>query len=107
MISRVLAAIALWAGPGSVAVSIGLLILNARYFDHGPGVPSAGREEAWTALWLAVLLLVSGHALSLVANLGWLIVRLRRRTTIGAIAWIRLGYHALVPVPLLLYVFGR
>jgi len=73
----------LWAGPLGVALSMLVLLASAPYFRSGPGVPTAGDERAWTAMWGAAGLTGLGCCVGFVANLAWLAItaRTRRRPT--------------------------
>ncbi len=52
------------AGPLSLTAALLVLLLNARQFASGPGEPTAGREEAWAAMWFALGIVAIGHAVS-------------------------------------------
>lgn len=89
------------AGPGSVVVSVLLLVLNRTAFRHGPGVPTAGTPEAWGLIWLCLGLLALGHVVSVPASLGWAAARWRRGERLGAALGLIVAYDVLVALPLL------
>ena len=71
----------LWAGPLGIALATLTLLASAPYFRSGPGVPTAGDERAWNAIWAAVGLTGAGCAVGFVASVAWIAnaVRARRR----------------------------
>lgn len=71
----------LWAGPLGIALATLTLLASAPYFRSGPGVPTAGDERAWNAIWAAFGLTGAGCAVGFVASVAWIAnaVRVRRR----------------------------
>ena len=55
-----------WAGPLGFGGAALVLLLSAPFFRSGPGVPTAGDERAWTAMWGA-LGLVMERSLAILA----------------------------------------
>ena len=95
----------LFVGPITVALAIAALIAGRGWFDHGPGVPSAGRPEAWALMWGGGLLVVLGHLTSAIA---WIVLAAssgRHHRPLPHLAWWSAGYHLLVGVPFLWFWF--
>jgi hypothetical protein len=67
-----------WLGPGSLAFGLAVLVAAAALglFEHGTGVPTAGRSEGWAVLWGVLGVLVLGHVAGLVGSAA---VLMRRR----------------------------
>jgi len=103
---RIVAGAARWAGPLSVALCVALVVSNGRAFEHGPGVPTAGRPEGWTLIWLCLGLALAGHAVSVIANAVWFARAWKRRTRLGGGAYARIAYHLLIALPLFFWMFG-
>jgi hypothetical protein len=93
-----------FAGPASLFAAALLLFLMRGAFEHGPGVPTAGREEAWSAMWGALGLVVIGHLVSLVGSLVLVVLRVSRHRPLEG--WLKLGlvYSGLVALPLLIWL---
>jgi hypothetical protein len=79
----------LWAGPLGIGLAALLLLASAPFFRHGPGVPSAGDERAWNAMWGALGLVAVGCSVGLVANLAWLSKAILSRRRPRTIEWVR------------------
>jgi hypothetical protein len=91
----------LFLGPISLGLALALLVAGRGLFDHGPGVPTAGREEAWTLLWVCVGIVLLGQALGAGCALAGLLRRLwRHERPDRALRW-SLLYAALVGLPIL------
>jgi hypothetical protein len=101
---RILAWSAIAAGPGSIAASALLLLLNREAFRHGPGVPTAGAPEAWGLIWVCLGLLAVGHLVSVPASLVWAAARWKRRERLGVALGLSVAYTALVALPLLVWL---
>jgi hypothetical protein len=78
-----------------------MLIAGRGYFDHGPGVPSAGRTEAWSLMWLGLALVMAGHLVSILGLATFALLRWRRRVALPPAVWWSAGYLVLVTVPFL------
>lgn len=91
----------LLAGPLSIVATVLMLVAGRGYFEHGPGVPSAGRTEAWGLMWLGLALVVAGHAVSTLGLAAYVMIRLRRRAPLPPAAWWSAGYLLLVTLPFL------
>jgi hypothetical protein len=91
------------AGPLSMLIALFVLLLNAGQFAHGPGEPTAGREEAWTALWFALGTSAIGHAVSattaVVLGIRWLV----RRQPLALPLRIGVGYGLLAGILMIWY----
>lgn len=79
----------LWAGPIGVALALAALLAGAPFFRHGPGVPTAGDERAWMAMWAALAFVGVGCAIGLVANAAWLAHAWRRAHRPTGREWVR------------------
>jgi hypothetical protein len=95
----------LLAGPISLLLTGLLLIAGRGFFEHGPGVPSAGRVEAWGLIWVCLGLVGLGHAVSMPSTVIALVVRLRRHEELDRALVAAVLYHALIGVPLLYWLF--
>ena len=90
----------LFAGPLALTLTILMLVAGRGYFEHGPGVPTAGRTEAWTLMWLGLALVLSGNATSTLGLATFALLRWRRREPLTVAAWWSTGYLLLVALPL-------
>jgi len=97
----------LWAGPLGIGLATLLLIASAPYFRHGPGVPTAGDERAWTAMWGALGLVALGCITGSVANLAWAVVALRARRRPSRLEWFRAVVNILLGSAFAFLWFGR
>jgi Na+/H+ antiporter NhaD/arsenite permease-like protein len=86
----------LWAGPLSVGGAILLLLANARYFGHGPRVPTAGDERAWDAMWGALALVGLGFSVGSIAGLAWLALAVRGRRRVSPLEWFRTAANVVI-----------
>ncbi len=86
----------LWAAPLGVGLAIVLLLSQARWFQAGPDVPSAGDARAWGAMWGAFALLAIGCVVGGVATLAWLVSAWRRQHRPSAMEWVRSGLNLLL-----------
>ncbi len=106
MTGRVVRGVILLAGPASLVASVLLIVANRELFAHGPGVPTAGREEAWTLLWGCLALVLAAHAVSLPTSLAWSGWRLLHRQPLGwALRWAA-AYHVGVMLLLTAWTFA-
>lgn len=96
----------LWAGPAGVGLALALLLVGAPYFRHGPAVPTAGDERAWTALWGALALVGTGCGVGLVANVAWLTHAWRSAQRPSPLEWFRTAVNLLLGVGFLWLWFG-
>ena len=79
----------LWAAPLSAGLALVMLVTNAPYFRHGPGVPTAGDERAWNAMWGAFGLLAVGSVVGSVSAVVWLARAWRRARRPTGLEWFR------------------
>ncbi len=94
----------LFLGPASLVVAVALLVSNRALFAHGPGIPTAGRPEAWGLMWLCLLLVTGGHLVSVPSVAAFWMLRLWRRQPVGWAIKLSLAYHGLVAAPLAFYL---
>ena len=79
----------LWAGPIGIGASTLLLLAAAPWFRQGPGVPTAGDERAWGALWAALALTGMGCLTGALAGATWLALALRAGRRPTRLEWLR------------------
>ena len=91
----------LFLGPISLGLALLLVVAGRDLFSHGPGVPTAGREAAWTLLWLCLGIVLLGQALGTGCAIAGLLRRLwRHERPDRALCW-SLAYAALLGLPIL------
>jgi hypothetical protein len=96
----------LWAGPLSMGLALVVLLASRAFFRHGPGVPTAGDERAWGAMWAALGLVMLGCATGLVANVAWVAWVLRAGRRPGSREWFRFAVGVLMGAGFLLWWFA-
>lgn len=96
----------LFLGPLSTVLTASVWFLGRGWFDYGSGMPSAGRTEGWNLIWLGLLIMVLGHAVSAVWVAARLLARSRSRGPWSRILVGSAAYH-LVVIPLALWVWLR
>jgi hypothetical protein len=96
----------LWAGPLGIAASALLLLAAAPWFRHGPGVPTAGDERAWGALWAALALTGTGCLTGALAGATWLVLALRAGRRPTPLEWVRTAVGLLLGVGFLIVFMG-
>lgn len=79
----------LWAGPLGLGLAALVLLLSAPFFRSGPGVPTAGDERAWNAMWGALGLVALGTAAGFIASLVWLAIAIRGKRRPSPLEWFR------------------
>jgi hypothetical protein len=102
---RAVAWAAVYLAPVSLALSALLLIAKRAAFVSGPGVPSAGTEEAWAVMWLALGVVVVGHLISVPFAIAWGLRALRRGEPLAPALKLGMLYDVVVGLPLLAWIF--
>jgi Na+/H+ antiporter NhaD/arsenite permease-like protein len=106
-VRRIATQAVLWAGPIGVALATLALLVSAPYFRSGPGVPTAGDERAWNAVWIALGILGLGGSVGFVANAAWLVIAARARRRPTRLEWLRTASGLALGVALGFLWFGR
>ncbi len=97
----------LWAGPLSIGLATLLLVASAPFFHQGPGVPTAGDERAWAAMWGALALVGLGCSVGSVAGIVWLSLALRGKRRPSPLEWFRTVVNLLLGVAFAWLWFGH
>lgn len=98
LLRRIGTQLLLWAAPLGVVLAIALVLSQSRWFQGGPGVPTAGDERAWDAIWGAFGLVAAGCVVGGVASLAWIWRYWRSGERRSALEWFRTALNLAMAV---------